>query len=430
MALIVPQQVGGGPLPTVNNSQPSFRVRFLLPGGIVDLSFNQMQAATQIGRTNNRTDGTAAGSANLDFDDTARNLDPDFASSPLSGLLVPGSPTTVVLDCAVPSVGYVPLYTGLIDDIGTSWPDDPFRSIASLQLVDSQRDLTAHIPAANVLYPMQQSGQRITQLVGAQARSGWGWVNRAPAGGFAIDAGQKCLGPLTTDGSTATWQYVADAAAAEEGLAFFDQGGVLTFHSQSHRSRQTVPVWVFGEADGELHYEPSIAMDLPNDRIVTDVAYDTSDGFTSGYGPGGAFAWATSTNSAGVPVLQASATTTPLADRYSGASRSASEFRRFSANHRDIPSIQINAFTDWADVSSQSASNRAWCALKAKVGDLVTVNRRPPGGTISKSYYIDAIAHTIGPGVWTTQFYLVAKDLTVAGWNLGTDKLGAIQLAW
>ena len=439
MAIIVPQQVGAGPLPATSPANPAFRLRFLNSSTVVDLSFNQMAASTSIGRTNNRTDGAASGSANLTLDDTARNLDPDYAASPLNGLLLPGGTTTVVLDCLVPDVGYFALFTGLIEDIGSAWPNDPIWSQASLQLADSKRDLTQHIPAYNVIYPYQQTGARIAALVGAPSRSGWGWINRAPSGAFAIDAGQKCVGELITDGSTDTWTYISDTAAAEEGLVFFDQNGILTFQCQSHRTRQTTPLWVFGEDSGELHYENTITFDLPNDRVIADVAYDTADGFTEGYGPNGAFSWQTATSGATGPSspaikqttkAQATSTTTPLADQYSGASRSRSEWRRFSVNRRDIPTLEIDAFADWSTVSSQSASNRAWCALTARVGDLVTVNRRPPGGTITKTAYIDAITHTIGPGSWKTQLYLVEKSATVGGWNLGTDKLGAIQLAW
>lgn len=429
MALIVPpQQIV---IPQHEVVLPSFRVRFINGTTSVDLSLAQMQANTSMGRTSNRTDGTAAGSAQLTFDDHERKLDPDNPDSPLYGKLTPGGDTTVVLDCGVPNFGYIPLYTGLLEDLGTTWPDDPIWSSATVQLVDMQRDLTEHIQAVNVTYPMQQTGARIAQMVGAPARSGWGWLNRAPSGQFAIDTGCKMLGALTTDGNTDTWTYLADAAAAEDGLVFFNQGGVLTFQGRNHRSQQTTPLWVFGENNGELHYNPGIAMDLPNDRLVKDVAYDTLDGVTSGYGPGGKFAWDTSAakQSYTPSKVQASSQQTQLASRYTGASRARSEYRRFSVNRRDIPVIEINAYVDWQTITPGDASNRAWAALNAQVGDLVTVNRRPPGVAISKNYFIDAIKHTISATSWVTQFYLVDVSATVPGWVLG-QKLGSIQLSW
>jgi hypothetical protein len=426
--LLVPYVPTVPPSPYTAISLPQFRVRFINGALTVDKSPVSLSATTTIGRTNNRTDGTAAGRGDLTFDDTTRDLDPDYASSPLYGKITPGNATTVVLDCGVPTIGYYPLYTGLIEDDETTWPMGPTYSEAAISLVDAQRDLTTHIPAYNSTFPAQQTGARIGSLLGAPSRSGWGWINRAPSNRFNLDVGQKVLGPLTCDGTTDTWSYVADAASAEEGLAFFDQGGVPTFQDQLHRVRQTTPVWVFGEASGELRYEGDITMSLPNDRIVADVAYQTVDGITSGYGPGGAFSWdSSSTAPGGAPTGDQ----IQLADSYAGASRAYSDYRRFSVNRRDIPSITINAFADWATVSSALASNRAWCAVTAQIGDLVTVNRRPGiGSTISKSYYIDAISHTINPGEWTTKFYLVSIDLSVPGWKLGVDKLGSIHLSW
>lgn len=420
MPLHIPSVVAPPPAvaPTITN--PGFRIRFLA-GTLVQPIGTVLSLSSQIGRTSSRTDGTATGSGSLQAVDKGRLLDPDNTGSPLYGKLDPAGTTTVVVDCLIPGFGYQPVYTGALSDEITSWPGGTSRSEVQITLADSQLDLTQHIPVAGRVYPQKQTGARILELLGAPSRSGWGWLNRAPSGLMAIEAGSKVLAALTADGSATTWEYVAQAAAAEEGLVFFDQAGVPTFQGRQHRLGQSTPKWVFGDGPGEVAYEPSLQLRLSNDRSLADVAYQTGDGVVSVYGPNGA------------TTMTQGGTASPLADQYSGAARARSEYGRFSVNRRDAPTVEINALGEWP---ATGPGSRFWCALTAQIGDLVTLKRRPGGGPdIVRNYFIDAIAHTYSVGTWSTVFTLVFADAANTGWRLGTDFLGAlapnpIRLNW
>jgi hypothetical protein len=214
MPILVPFIPSTPAPPTFTVNSPQFRLQFIDGPTAVNITTVE-SASTQIGRQSARTDGAGAGSATITIDDTARILDADNTASPLYGHLTPGGTTTVQLLVYNTSV-YTPVFTGLIESIGTTYSNGAYIQ-ATVQLVDATRDLNNHIPAQGVTYPKQQTGARIGQMLGAPSRSGWGWINRAPSAAFALDAGQKVLEPLVCDGSTSTWAYVSDAAMAERG---------------------------------------------------------------------------------------------------------------------------------------------------------------------------------------------------------------------
>jgi hypothetical protein len=418
MPVIVPFPSTPTPPPTVSVQSPP--VRLIVSDGGLTVTIGTVETVTTLlGRSSPRTDGAATGSATITVDDTARVLDADNTSSPLYGHLTPGGTSTPQVQ-AWNGTTWVPLFTGLIESIQTSWPGGTSRSDATLSLVDQTRDLTLHVPPAKMTYPMQQSGTRISQMLIAPSRSAWGWINRAPSGSFALDFGQKVLGPLTTDGTTSTWQYVSDAASAEKGLIFFDQAGICTYQDQLHRYRSSTPNWVFGDdPTAEVWVDPDLQYMLSNDRVITDVAYSTSDGQTSGYGPNGVFFWETDSDVGST--TQVSPVATQLADQMQGLARARWEYTHYSINRRDAPTVAINAL---GDPLVPSGLNRFNAALNVKIGDYVQLNRRPGvGATLTKYYWVDAIAHNIAYDSWTTTFTLVAADQIPAVWKLGTTKL-------
>jgi hypothetical protein len=428
MPLLIPYIAPPTP-PTVSLTvtAPAFQVTFYNGTTTVQIS-TVLTIQTSLGRTSPRTDGSAAGTATITVDDTARILDADNSSSPLYGKLTPGGTTTVQVT-VWNGTSYIPLFTGLIEQIDTSWPGGTSYSEAQISLVDQQRDLNLQIPASGVKYPLQQSGARISQLIGAPSRSGWAWANRSRSGASAIDAGQKDLGPLVTDGTTSTWSYAADAASAEKGLIFFDQAGVISFHDQLHRYHSSTPAWVFGDSTSEIQIDPSLSLSLPNDRIVTDIAYATSDGITSGYGPSGVFFWATNGTDS---LSQVSSVTTQLADQMQGYSRARWEYNHYSINRRDAPNLAIDALVGWPSLTSPSPFS---CAINAKISDFCQFNRRPSGSTITKYYWIDGVAHNIQAGQsssWTTTFTMLTADAIPNLYRLGVDPLTSMTapLPW
>lgn len=446
MPLIVPYPSAPVP-PTVSLTvvAPSFQVTFYADTTTVQIN-TVMSIQTSLGRTSPRTDGTAAGQATVVVDDTARILDADNPSSPLYGKLTPGGKTTVAIS-AWDGTNWIPLFTGLIEQIDTSWPGGTSYSEAQVQLVDQQRDLNLDIPPITQKFPAQQTGARIAALLGARSRSQWGWINRSRSNSFDLDAGQKVLGPLQCDGQSSTWSYVAADAAAEKGMAFFNQAGVPSFHDQARRYRSGTPRWVFGDNTGELMVDPALSLSLPNDRTLTDVAYTSSDGVTATYGPNGLTYTSQFTDSDGnvsiftehngtitvtpqdlnsnSPVSSASAV--PLADKYQAGARAAWEYHTYSENRRDAPNLVIDAFGEWPSVSSPS---RFACALYARISDYCRLNRRPGGSTITKYYWIDGIAHDIqaGPDAsWKATFTTVAADPIPNYWQLGVTKLSDVE---
>lgn len=426
MPLLIPFVAPPTPPPAVTVTSPAINLVFT--DGALTVTVSTVETVqTQLGRSSPRTDGAGTGTATITVDDTARVLDPDNTSSPLYGHLTPGGTCTAQVQ-VWNGAQWIALFTGLIESIQTGWPGGTSRSEATVTLADATRDLSLHIPASGVTYPLQQSGARIAQLLGAPARSGWGWRNRAPSGGFALDAGQKVLGPLTTDGTTSTWQYASDAALAEKGLIFFNPAGICTYQDQMHRYRSSTPRWTFGDDNtAEIWVDPDLQYMLSNDRLVTDVAYSTSDGMTSGYGPSGIFFWATNGTDS---LTQVSPVTTQLADQMQGLSRARWEYNHYSINRRDAPNVAINALGEWPSTTGLS---RFGAAINAQIGDYVLLNRRPGvGGTIAKYYWIDMITHTIAYDSWTTTFTFMAADQITSVWQLGTTPLASVSapLPW
>jgi hypothetical protein len=428
MAVIVPPVSAPTPPAAATITAPAVQVVFT--DGALTVTVGGLQSfTTGIGRSSPRTDAAGAGEASLLIRDTSRVLDPDNSSSSLYGHLTPGGTTTVQLQVWNGTI-WVPLYTGMIDSLTTSYPGAGINDVA-LHLVDAARDLNLHIPASGTIYPQQQSGARISQMVGAQSRSAWGWINRAPSGSFNIDAGQKVLTPLTTDGQTSTWQYITNAALAEKGVVFFDQGGVLTYQDQIHRFRSSTPRFTFGDDHtSEVWVEQSLTYSFSNDRMLADVAYNSGDGFTSGYGRGGSFQWLTATTTQNTS--QVTGTDTGLADRYQAAARSRWEFEHYSVNRRDAPTVDINAFGEWPTITGNA---RFGVAIKANLGDYVQLNRRPTvGSTITKFYWIDQIQHNFTGGqnpTWMTTFTFAAADQIFTFQQLGTTTIGSVTaLPW
>jgi hypothetical protein len=378
MPILVPFIPSTPAPPTFTVNSPQFRLQFIDGPTAVNITTVE-SASTQIGRQSARTDGAGAGSATITIDDTARILDADNTASPLYGHLTPGGTTTVQLLVYNTSV-YTPVFTGLIESIGTTYSNGAYIQ-ATVQLVDATRDLNNHIPAQGVTYPKQQTGARIGQMLGAPSRSGWGWINRAPSAAFALDAGQKVLEPLVCDGSP------------------------------------TTEVWI----------EPSLAFNLPNDRVIADVAYVSGDGFTAGYGPHGAFSWANSTTQ--VITNNAATQDTQLADIYQTAARARWEYEHYSVNRRDATTVEINTQADWG---TTGATSRFSAGVGVKLSDYVALNMRPAtGATIAKRYWVDAIAHSITANSWSTTFTLLAADTIATTWRLGVDRLQDIQaLQW
>jgi hypothetical protein len=420
MPVIVPFPSTPTPPPTATVTAPAVRAIFTF--GATTVTIPTLEAVTtSLGLANSRTDAAGAGSATLTFRDDTRILDPDNTSSSLYGHLTPGGPTTVQVQAWNGTV-WVPLITGGIQQIDTTYPGATLNEV-TVQIVDAARDLIQHIPPASTVYPMQQSGTRIAQMVTSPARSSWGWTTRALSGSSAIDFGQKVLKPITTDGTTSTWQYITDAAAAEKGVIFFDQAGVLTYQDQLHRYRSSSPRYTFGDAPAtEVWVDQNLTYSLPNDRVIADVAYNTGDGITSGYGPGGVFFWPTTTSTQ--TTAQVSATDTQLADQMQGLSRARWEYNHYSVNRRDASTVSINAYGEWPSITGTA---RFGCAINAQLGDYVKLNRRPAvGAIISKFYWIDQIQHAISGGSnpsWVTTFTLAAADEIPAVWQLGTTKL-------
>jgi hypothetical protein len=168
--------------------------------------------------------------------------------------------------------------------------------------------------------------------------------------------------------------------------------------------------------------DQNLTYSLPNDRVIADVAYNTGDGITSGYGPGGVFFWPTTTSTQ--TTAQVSATDTQLADQMQGLSRARWEYNHYSVNRSDASTVSINAYGEWPSITGTS---RFGCAINALLGDYVKLNRRPAvGAIISKFYWIDQIQHAISGGSnpsWVTTFTLAAADEIPPVWQLGTTKL-------
>lgn len=294
--------------------------------------------------------GSALGSLTLDTSDGAR-----IATGPVGGS------------------GYV-RFTGTIDEVAV------YSSALSGTTIAAQYDAGADPWAGDL------PGPRIGRFLDI---AGW------PSADRDIETGSAPMGPFDSDGTTVL-DAIQDAEATEAGCLWVAPSGKVTFrarHSRALDPRAVNPQAVFTDdsaAAAPLHPTECV-LDFSDELIANKVTVEWSGGTE-------VVQDATSIAAYGV---RGSTVSTSLASSVSARSRGQWVLSRYAQPRVRPEKVTIRP----------SADHRLWWpALTLRIGDRVTVRRRPgnTGSVTTLTAWVESIEHSMGDGInrWETTFGL------------------------
>jgi len=212
-----------------------------------------------------------------------------------------------------------------------------------------------------------------------------GWSGPQTAFGCASQAGPLiCKGALATDALNLN-------ALSEAGTLYIDASGTVTLAGRQYREsllpagagnpEQTNPAWIIGDGPGEYHYDSAPIFDF-DPTYVYDIIQSTR--------VGGLVATVVNTPSELDYFPRILTQTVCLATDQDNTDQAGWLGSRY-AQPQQRPEVVT---------FSPSSDPNLWpFVLGAEIGDLVTVNRRPPGAPmVSVVGFIESIAHNITPG--------------------------------
>lgn len=335
------------------------------------------------------------------FDNQDRRFEPEYTSSPYSPFVIPMRKAR--LSAVLDSTTYY-IWTGYVDTWPPLWPT-PGDSLMQIRLVDAMAALERKGLVGT--YSQEASGTRIGNVL-----DDYGF----PAADRSIDAGQETIIAKTfalSDSKTAL-QHIRDVLTSEgPTAAFFINGqGFAVFHDRHKRIKApyTTSQATFGDADsGEIPYEV-VTPDFPSDLLFNEAAVTREGGTTQSTSDSTSQTTYGTRTRENVSTLQVSDT-----NAAGLAAFIVSRYKDPALRFEGIEIAPLNNFDIWQT------------ALTLKIGDRVTVKRRPPehpsaGGTvISKDCHIEGITWTFSqPERWGVRVrYLLTPADQNGYWVLG-----------
>jgi hypothetical protein len=217
--------------------------------------------------------------------------------------------------------------------------------------------------------------------------------------------------------------YLQQIELAENGALFVDVSGNVIFRSRHWKQlyQSATPSSIFGENPGEVGYKPGFVLSRDNLDLYNAALCQAATG------PLGV--------PAGIPQQSVSAaaeakygvnsilseTGLLVSQDVECLIRSQWQLLRFSSVLPRLRSIVVDPLGD--------VPNRMATAVSRELGDLVTLNRRPPvGAAFSQQSYIEGVNHEIDFGrmTWLVTYALTPQTPvdTATPWVLGTGLLG------
>jgi len=230
-----------------------------------------------------------------------------------------------------------------------------------------------------------RAGTRIGRILDA---IGW------PAGDRAISTGSTVLGTFTS--SQSALAACQACSVAEQGLFFVSGDGQITFRDRQWQMTNSASITAqatLGDNAGETNYS-AIEIDgnhLENIRNVITVSYGAGQVVVKD---------ATSVTAYGEQSDSVAAQALPNEAGYVARQLGAARLRLRKDPATRIPRVELKP--------RRATSTFLPTVLGLELGERVTVNRRPTGGTgsFSQACIIQGIQHTISPDNWVTVLYL------------------------
>lgn len=257
------------------------------------------------------------------------------------------------------------------------------------------------------------SGARVSRVL-----NDIGWS----ATGRAIYQGDTTL-QATTYGTDALSE-LQKASDSELGELYIDGAGRVFFRSRNasfSEDRSAVPQMVFGDGGaGELGYL-NVEISYDDTQLINDVRIGRDGGTPQGAFDGGSIN----------RYMRHSFERTDLQMDDDEVART---YAQFLVSQRAEPELRFDALefrlTDIvpAYVPGTEHTQDAAHILSRRIGDRITVKRRPPGGgdVIERACHIRGVEHTITPGGWLIK-YTLADARTLTFLTLDSEVLGVLD---
>lgn len=345
-------------------------------------------------------DTAQTGTATAVLIDDDRRFDPNHASGPYYGDLIPMLPLRVraILD----SAEYDYFYGWL--DVQNAWirqQIDPGHSQVNLPANDGFEILSnSYFPVAGTAYSSELTGARISEvftsgILGGTypvwSSSGWDLGTSALASSTilaqsieAIMDGYETMQAYTYSSPTAVLQAVRDAEMTEPGFFFFSGAGYPVFHDRRYRLgvSTSVATFVDGSNLDVAGAVPYTSLTTRRTNLFNDIIVNRNGGTTQ-----------EAADAASVTRnlnRQKSLSTMHTTDANALA---AAEFYLSlrSTSYEIIESLTLTPGDD-SDIWQQ--------VLGREIGDRITIVRTPEdvSGPITEDYFIEAINFSWGPG--------------------------------
>jgi hypothetical protein len=171
--------------------------------------------------------------------------------------------------------------------------------------------------------------------------------------------------------------------------------GTVTFLGRDQRYAQTTSAYTFGDGPGELHFADDVVYDFDPTYVVNDVTVTETGGVTAN---------ATDAASISSYFRRRYNSTIPIQSDSEITDAAGWILNLYKDPHLRVEKLTLNP----------AADTSLWpVCLNIEIGTRVTVNRRPPfGSVISQDYFVEQIEHDVdfGAGKWTTT--LTASPVT------------------
>ena len=358
----------------------------------VDASSYVRQIQTRRGRRR-LTEAFATGTATIVLENNDRRFDPFNTAGPYAANGVSNLRSRVPCRIAATYAGTrFPLFAGFVDEWSPDY-SEPGQGACTVTVSDGFKILAGYDPPglASAVGAGELSGARINRILD---NAGWPTVDRR------IDTGVSPMqGTTLAANALSELKLVADS---ERGDLLIDTDGAVLFrerHARFERAASNTSQAIFGDAAGELEFAD--CSQPVNDELIKNVANIARAGGSS---------QAAGSDSSQALYLKRTYTRTDLIVTTDAEALEYARWiiRQFADQEQRVEQIALDP--DGIDTVSDPAADLWPHVCGRQIGDRITVNRRPLGGSLfTAECWIEGISHDIGPlqsGKWTTKFDL------------------------
>ena len=358
----------------------------------VDVSTQVTQCSVRRGRRR-LTETFSTGTATIVLDNNDRRFDPynlvgPYAANGASNLR---SRVPCRISATYGGTRY-PTFYGFVDEWNPAY-QEPGTGTCTVTVSDAFKVLANFDPIAlgSPVGAGELSGARINRILDA---AGWPTVDRR------IDTGDSPMqGTVLSQNALTELKLTADS---ERGDLLVDTDGAILFrerHARFERAASNTSQAIFGDAPGELEFAD--CSQPVNDELIKNVANIARVGGVS---------QTAGSDASQAQFMQSTFTRTDLIVTTDAEALEYARWiiRQFADQDKRVEQITLDP--DGIDTSTDPGADLWPHVCGRQIGDRITVNRRPLGGTLfTAECWIEGISHDIGPlqsGQWTTKFDL------------------------